>query len=88
MSIVKRRLTHLWRRETTAPNPPRPWPGQYPDSRMLLTISEPLKISGTLLLSGRYAFLLIDPGAEHTLVHILNEDQTRIVATFPAVSND
>ena len=87
MSIVKRRLTRLWRRETTAPNPPRPWPGQFPD-RIFVTISEPLKISGTLLLSGRYAFLLIDPGAEHTLVHIFNEDQTRIVATLPAVSDN
>jgi len=46
MSIVKRRLTSLRRRQTTAPNPPRPWPIQYPDSRMLITIREPLKISG------------------------------------------
>ena len=88
MNIVKRRLTRLWRRQTTVPNPPRPWPIQYPDNRMLITISEPLKISGTLLLPGRYALRPLDPGAEHTLVHIFNEDQTRIVATLPAVSDN
>ena len=29
-----------------------------------------------------------DPGTEHTLVHIFNEDQMRIVATLPAVSDN
>jgi len=88
MNIVKRRLTSLWRRQTTAPNPPRPWPIQYPDSRMLITISEPLKISGTLLLPGTYAFRPLDTGADRPLVQLFNEDQTRLVATFPAVSNN
>jgi hypothetical protein len=87
MSIVKRRLTRLWRRETTAPNPPRPWPGQFPD-RIFVTISEPMKISGTVLLPGTYAFRPLDTGAERPLVQIFNEDQTRLVATFPAVSNN
>jgi hypothetical protein len=88
MNIVKRRLTSLWRRQTTAPNPPRPWPIQYPDSRMLITIREPLKISGTLLLPGRYALQPLDPEAEHTLVQIFNEDHSRLVATLTAVSHN
>ena len=87
MSIVKRRLTNLWRRRTTTPNPPRPWPGQFPD-RMFVTISEPMKISGTVLLPGAYAFRPLDTGADRPLVQIFNEDQTRLVATFPAVSNN
>ena len=87
MSIVKRRLTSLWRRQTTAPNPPRPWPGLFPD-RMFVTISEPMKISGTVLLPGTYAFRPLDTGADRPLVQIFNEDQTRLVATFPAVSNN
>jgi len=87
MNIVKRRLTRLWRRETTAPNPPRPWPGQFPD-RIFVTISEPMKISGTVLLPGTYAFRPLDTGADRPLVQIFNEDQTRLVATFPAVSNN
>jgi len=87
MSIVKRRLTSLWRRQTAAPNPPRPWPGQFPD-RIFVTISEPMKISGTVLLPGTYAFRPLDTGADRPLVQIFNEDQTRLVATFPAVSNN
>ena len=88
MSILKRRLTELWSRQTTAPHPPCPWPIQCPDSRMLVTISEPMRISGTVLPPGRYAFLLRDPRAECNLVQIFNEDQTRLVATFTtAMSN-
>jgi hypothetical protein len=85
MSILKRRLTDLWSRQTTAPNPPRPWPNQCPDRRMLVTISEPMKISGTVLLPGRYVFLLLDPRAERNLVQIFNEDQTRLIATITTV---
>jgi hypothetical protein len=86
MSILKRRLTNLWRRQTTTP-PPQPWPCQFPD-RIFVTIGEPTKISGTVLLPGRYAFRPLDPGTERTPVQIFNEDQTRLVATLPAVSDN
>jgi hypothetical protein len=87
MSIVKLRLTDLWRRQSNAPTPPRPWPIRYPESRMLLTIREPMNISGTVLLPGRYAFRLLYPGSERTPVQVFNEDQTRLVATFTSVSD-
>ena len=87
MSNLKRRLTNLWRRQTTAPNHSRPWPGQSPD-RIFVTLREPTKISGAVLLPGRYAFRPLDPGAEHTPVQIFSEDQMRLVATVPAVSDN
>ena len=87
MSFLKRRLTSLWQRQTTTPNPPRPRAGQFPDG-MFVTIRAPIKISGTVLLPGRYAFRPLNPGAERTLVQIFNEDLTRLVATFPAVSDN
>ncbi|MGA9057131.1 MAG: hypothetical protein WB763_11530 [Terriglobia bacterium] len=86
MSLLKRSLTNLWRHQATTPNPPRPGPGQFPD-RIVVSIREPMKISGTVLSSGRYVFRLLDPGAERDHVQIFNEDQTRLVATFTAVPN-
>lgn len=87
MSEIKRRLTHLWRR-TNAPDPPRPWPPLEPESKMLVTIIEPMKISGTVLSPGRYAFRLLHPGAARTLVQIFNEDQTSLVATLTTLSDN
>jgi hypothetical protein len=55
---------------------------------MLVSISEPMRISGTVLLPGRYAFLLLEHGAEHNLVQIFNEDQTKLFATLSAVSDN
>jgi hypothetical protein len=81
MDILKRRLNDLWRRETAAPSPPHPWPVQCPDSKIIVTICEPMKISGTVLLPGRYAFRPLDPGTERSAVQIFNEDQTRLFAT-------
>ena len=85
MTLVKRRLTSLWRHRTGGPAPPRPWPTQYPDSRMLVTIKEPLQISGLVLVPGQYEFRLMDPEAESHHLQIFTGDQTQLVATFPAL---
>lgn len=84
MGLLKRRLTNLWRRQSTTPNPPRPGPDQFTE-KIVVTISKPMKISGTVVLRGRYAFRLLDPGAERDLVQIFKEDQARLVTTFTAV---
>jgi hypothetical protein len=81
MDILKRRLNDLWRRETAAPSPPYPWSVQYPDGKIFVTISKPMRISGTVLLPGRYAFRPLDPATERSPVQIFNEDQTRLFAT-------
>ena len=88
MSIVKQRLANLWRRQTIEPNPPRLWPNQYPDSRMVMTIREPMKISGTMLLPGRYACRPLNLGTQHSLVQIFNEDLTRLVVTLAPMSEN
>ena len=85
MSLLKRRLIHLWSQQTTAPKPPRPCPTLYPD-RIFLTVGESLKIRETVLLPGRYVFRPVDPGAERTPVQIFNENQTTLVATLQAAS--
>ncbi|MGD0222244.1 MAG: hypothetical protein ABSF71_07890 [Terriglobia bacterium] len=89
MDSLKRRLTDLWERQTTTSGPPRPspWPGELSD-RMVVTISEPMKLSGTVLAPGKYAFLMLDSGAEHNLVQIFNEDQTKLIATLTSVSDN
>jgi hypothetical protein len=81
MSILKRRLIHLWRHQSTLPNPPHPWPAVYPDS-IFVTLAEPMKISGTMLSPGRYEFRPLDPGAEHPLLQVFSEDHTTLVATL------
>jgi len=86
MNILKRRLTHLWSRQTSRPNPPHSWPRQFPD-RTFVTIGEPMKISGTVLLPGRYAFRPLGPEGERTLFQIFNGDQTRLLATLPVAAD-
>jgi hypothetical protein len=87
MSLVGQRMTNLWRQRTSTPTPSRPSPIQYPDSGMFVTIREPMKISGTVLLPDRYVFRLLDPGTESNIVQIFNKDQTRLIATINPLSN-
>jgi hypothetical protein len=54
---------------------------------MLVTITEPMKISGTVLGPGRYAFRPLDPCAASSSVLILNEDETKLLATVSANFN-
>jgi hypothetical protein len=85
MSELKQRLTNLWQREATTSDASRPLPSQFSE-QMLVTITKPMKISGTLLGPGRYAFRPLDSGAEGNFVQILNEDQTRLFATVSNLS--
>ena len=84
MGLLKRRLTNLWRRQGTTPNPPRPGPGQFTDS-MCVTFRYATKISGTVLLPGRYVFRLQDVGTDRKVVEVFKEDSTERVTTFTAV---
>ena len=87
MSTLKRRLNSLWKRQTSVSEAPRPLPARFAD-RMVVTISEPMKLSGTVLLPGKYAFRMLDPGSEHNLVQIFNEDQTTLMATLTTMSEN
>jgi hypothetical protein len=84
MSPVKRRLTNLWRGQAAAPNPPRLGPSQFTDS-MGVTFRQATKISGTVLLPGRYEFRLQDLGTDRNVVEVFKEDSTERVATFTAM---
>ena len=87
MDSLKQRLNDLWERHSTTPEGPSPMPANFADG-MVVTIREPMKLSGTVLLPGRYAFRRLDPGAEHNLVQIFNEDQTTLMATVTTVSEN
>jgi hypothetical protein len=84
MDLLKQRLTHLWLRQSTLPVAPYPEQGVFPN-RMGVTSREPMYISGTMLLPGRYVFRLVDPGIERNHVEIFNEDRTRLVAEITPV---
>lgn len=48
---------------------------------MLVTINEPMKIAGTVLLPDTYVFRALDPGIERSPVQIFDEDQEMLFAT-------
>jgi hypothetical protein len=81
---MMRPLINLWLRQTTTAIPPRPGQGQF-SGRIVVTFREPMKISGTVLLPGRYVFRLQDLGTDRNVVQIFKEDPTDLVATFTAV---
>lgn len=84
MSPLKRCLANLWPHQAAAPNPPRPAPGQFTES-MGVTFREGMKISGTVLLPGRYVFRLHDLGIDRNVVAVFKEDSSERVITFSAV---
>ncbi len=84
MDLLKQRLTHLWMRQTPPAFPPQPEQSHIP-YRMGVTVNEPMKISGTVLLPGRYVFRLLDPGTERNRVEIFEEDRARPVAELTPV---
>jgi len=84
MSLLKPRLTNLWRHQGSTSNPPRPLPGQFPDL-MVVTFREAWKISRTVLLPGRYVFRLQDLGTDRNVVEVFKEDSTERITTFTAV---
>ena len=65
--------------EPEEPEEPEPEPEDFPHI-MGVTVKEPMKISGTMLMPGRYVFQLPDPGTQPNRVEIFNGDQTQLVA--------
>jgi hypothetical protein len=85
MGLLMQRLTDLWERPTTPPTAPCPVQNQIP-SRMGVTFREPMNISGTVLMPGRYVFRLLDPGTARNPVEVFNEDQTKLIARITPMS--
>jgi hypothetical protein len=52
---------------------------------MRVTFRHATKISGTVLLPGRYVFRLQDVGTDRNVVEVFKEDSTERVITFTAV---
>ena len=81
MDLLEQRLIYLSQRQTTPSHPPDAEQEQFPN-RMGVTVTEPMEISGTLLMPGRYVFRLPDPDPKSNQVEIFNEDQTKLIATI------
>jgi hypothetical protein len=84
MNLLKRTSTKLWQHQINPAMPPRPAQRQFAES-MGVTFREPTKISGTLLLPGRYVFRRQDGGTDRNVVQIFKEDSTELVASLTAV---
>ena len=81
MGILKRRLLHLWDCQTNAPIVPHPWTNQFA-KKISVTLGGATRISGTMLLPGRYEFRPLEPGVQHSPFQVFNADQTTLVATL------
>ena len=79
MGLLIQRLTDLWERPAIPPTPPCPEQDQSPN-KMGVTFREPMNISGTVLMPGRYVFRLSNPRTERNHVEVFNEDQTKLIA--------
>jgi hypothetical protein len=85
MGLLMQRLTDLWERPNTPPTPPCPEQDQIP-TRMGVTFREPMNISGTVLMPGRYVFRLLNPSTEPNHFEVFNEDQTKLIARITPMS--
>jgi len=54
---------------------------------MVVTFREAWKISGTVLLPGRYVFRLQEVGTDRNVVEVFKEDSAERVTTFTAVTD-
>jgi hypothetical protein len=79
MNLLEQRLSDLWLRQTTPCHQLEPEQRPFPN-RMGVTFRAPTKISGTMLMPGRYVFELPDPGKKPNHVEIFNGDETKLVA--------
>ncbi len=52
------------------------------NKKTILKLTEPMQIEGVLLQPGTYVFRLMDSMADRHIVRIMNEDETRVVATI------
>ena len=81
MGLVTRRLNALWLRQTHLPLTAPASPDQLA-ARMFVKVQEPLRIGRSALPPGSYVLRLSDAGENCNSAQILNEDQTKLIATI------
>lgn len=52
------------------------------NKKTIMKLTEPMQIEGVLLQPGTYVFKLMDSMADRHIVRIMNEDETKVVATI------
>lgn len=57
------------------------------DKKSIITFSQPVEVSGTVLPAGTYVFKLHDSTSYRHIVQIWNEDSTKLIATVMAIPN-
>ncbi len=83
MGPVTRRLNVLWLQQTHLPLTAPARPDQI-EAKMFVKVNEPLRIGRSALPPGTYVLRLSDAGENCTSAQILNEDQTKLIATISA----
>ena len=82
MSPLTQRLSNIWLREPPTPFLTRAKPDQGLE-RMVVRLRSPLTVSGTVLSPGTYVLQRRESQPGINLIKIFNEDETRLLATFP-----
>jgi len=58
------------------------------DEKTIFTFSEPVEIPGKVLPAGTYVFTLLDSEANRDIVQVWNKDQTQLIGTYLAISDE
>src|SRR5262245_42936766 len=57
------------------------------DKKTSITTKESLQIPGAVLTPGTYVFKLVDSPANRHIVRVMNEDESKVIATILAIPN-
>jgi hypothetical protein len=58
------------------------------DQKTIVTFSQPVDIPGKVLTPGTYVFKLLDTGGSRDVVQVLDKNETKVIATFIAISTE
>jgi len=58
------------------------------DKRTILTVSQPIQVTDTVLQPGQYVFKLYNSSSERHIVQIFNADQSHIISTVMAIPKE
>jgi outer membrane biosynthesis protein TonB len=62
------------------------WADQW-NKKTIVTIKENLQIPGAVLTPGTYVFKLVDSQSNRHIVRVMNEDESKVIATILAIPN-
>jgi hypothetical protein len=58
------------------------------NEKTIFTFSAPVEMPGRVLEPGTYVFTLLDSISDRDIVQVWNQDQTKLLGTFPAIPDE